>query len=111
MGRLKRKTIQDEEAKEPFCGFQGRVAVEAIHEELTLSELAKKYGVHANQISTWKRAALDNMSSAFERRGRAPDTPSAADIEKLHSKIGQLVVERDFCGCLAPVARDERQKW
>jgi len=58
--------------------------------------LAKKYGVHANQISTWKRAALDNMSSAFERRGRALDTPSAADIEKLHSKIGQLVVERDF---------------
>jgi len=58
--------------------------------------LAKKYGVHANQISTWKRAALDNMSSAFGRRGRAPDTPSAADIEKLHSKIGQLVVERDF---------------
>ena len=23
VGRLKRKTIQDEEAKEPFCGFQG----------------------------------------------------------------------------------------
>jgi transposase len=58
--------------------------------------LAKKYGVHAGQISTWKRTALDNMSAAFERRGSSPDTPSSADIEKLHSKIGQLVVERDF---------------
>lgn len=76
--------------------FKARVALEAIREELTLSELAKKYGVHANQISTWKRTAIDNMTSAFERWGRDPDTPSPADIEKLHSKIGQLVVERDF---------------
>ena len=76
--------------------FKARVALEAIREELTLSELAKKYGVHAGQISTCKRTALDNMSAAFERRGGSPDTPSSADIDKLHSKIGQLVVERDF---------------
>jgi transposase len=36
------------------------------------------------------------MASAFGRRERDPDTPSPADVEKLHSKIGQLVVERDF---------------
>ena len=82
--------------KNHSADFKARIALEAIREELNLSELAKKYGVHATQISTWKRAALDNMSTAFERRGRAPDTPSAVDIEKLHSKIGQLVMERDF---------------
>ena len=76
--------------------FKARVALEAIREELTLSELAKKYGVHAGQISTWKRTVLDNISAAFERRVSSPDTPSSADIEKLHSKIGQLVVKRDF---------------
>ena len=76
--------------------FKARVALEAIREELTLLELAKKYGVHTGQISTCKRTALDNMSAAFERRGSSPDTPSSADIDKLHSKIGQLVVERDF---------------
>jgi transposase len=65
----------------PEC--KARVALEAIREELTLSELAKKYGVHSGQISTWKRTALDNMSAAFERRGSSPDTPSSADIEKL----------------------------
>ena len=42
--------------------FKGRVALEAIREELTLSELAKKYGVHAGQISTWKRTALDKRT-------------------------------------------------
>ena len=76
--------------------FKARVALGAIREEMTLAELSKKYGVHANQISTWKRAAIENMSSAFMRRGAAPEQVSAAEVETLHSKIGQLVVERDF---------------
>ena len=76
--------------------FKARVAFEAIREEMTLAELSKKYGVHANQISTWKRAAIENMSSAFTRRGAAPEQVSAAEVETLHSTIGQLVVKRDF---------------
>ena len=77
--------------------FKARVALDAIREEMTLAELSKKYGVHSGQISTWKRAALDNMTSAFQRRGRDPEPEaSAAEVEKLHSKIGQLVVEWDF---------------
>jgi len=76
--------------------FKARVALEAIREEMTLAELSKKYGVHANLISTWKRAAIENMTTAFARRGPAPEQVSAAEVEKLHSKIGQLVVERDF---------------
>ena len=82
--------------KNHSADFKARVALEAMREELTLSELAKKYGVHTNQISTWKRAAIDNMATAFTRRGASPEQVSAADVEKLHSKIGQLVVERDF---------------
>ena len=98
--------------KNHSADFKARVAVEAICEEVTLSEWAKKYGIHATQISTWKRAALDNMSSAFERRGRLPDTPSAANIEKLHSKIGQLVVERDFLADASHQLLGTRgQKW
>ena len=76
--------------------FKARVALEAIREEMTLAELSKKYGVHANQIGTWKRAAIENMASAFTRRGPSLAQVSAAEVEKLHSKIGQLVVERDF---------------
>ena len=76
--------------------FKAKVALEAIREEMTLAELSKKYGVHANQISTWKRAAIENMAAAFAKRGAVPDQVSAADVDKLHSKIGQLVVERDF---------------
>jgi transposase len=76
--------------------FKAKVALEAIREEMTVAELSKKYGVHATQISTWKRAAIQNMSSAFSRRGADPAPANTIEIEKLHSKIGQLVVERDF---------------
>ncbi len=76
--------------------FKAKVAHEAIREEMTLAELAKKYGVHANQISTWKRTALDAMARAFTKRGEMPEMVDDEQIDKLHSKIGQLVVERDF---------------
>jgi len=104
--------------------FKARVALDAIREDLTLAELAKKHGVHSGQISTWKRAALDNMAFAFTKRGSDPGPEiSTAEVEKLHSKIGQLVVERDFLapsracshalpgsGCLASTSGDARQK-
>ena len=63
---------------------------------MTLAELSKKYGVHPTQIGTWKRAVIENMATAFKRGGAAPEQVSAADVDKLHSKIGQSVVERDF---------------
>jgi transposase len=76
--------------------FKARVALEAIREELTLAELAKKHGVHPTMISGWKRAAIENMASAFSGKRLEEETISGADVDKLHAKIGQLVVERDF---------------
>ena len=76
--------------------FKAKVALEAIREEMTMAELAKKYGVHPTQIGTWKRAAIDTMATAFSKRGSDPRRVDEAQIDKLHSKIGQLVVERDF---------------
>lgn len=76
--------------------FKAKVALEAIREELTTAELAKKYGIHPTMISGWKKTAISNMASAFG--GKAEEEPpiSQKDVEKLHAKIGQLVVERDF---------------
>ena len=76
--------------------FKAKVALEPIREEMTMAELSKKYGVHPTQIGTWKRAAVENMATAFTRRGAAPEQVNAAEVDKLHSKIGQLVMEWDF---------------
>lgn len=38
--------------------FKAEVDLEAEREEQAIAELAREYGVHANQIGTWKRQLL-----------------------------------------------------
>lgn len=47
-------------------------------------------------INTWKRQALEGMSGIFSGKAEAKAAEKDGEIEKLHAKIGQLVVERDF---------------
>ncbi|WP_417371751.1 transposase [Gelidibacter japonicus] len=48
--------------------FRAKVALEALREELTLPELARKYDVHPNPISTWKRKVIENMAHIFSSK-------------------------------------------
>jgi len=92
--------------------FKAKVALEAICEEMTMAELAKKYGVHPAQIGTWKRAAIDNMASAFSKRGGDLERTVEAQIDQLYSKIGQLVVERGFlANALVQLLGTPSKKW
>ena len=76
--------------------FKAKVALEAIRGELTVAELVAKHGVHQTLINTWKRQALEGMSGIFSGKAEAKAAEKEGEIEKLHAKIGQLVVERDF---------------
>ena len=75
--------------------FKAKVALEAIRGELTISQLGAKHGVHQTMINTWKKQAIENLSTVFAGKPEAGKTREE-DVEKLHAKIGQLVVERDF---------------
>lgn len=88
MGKTTRKRYSAE--------FKAKVALEAIKGELTLAELAAKHGIHHVMIANWKRQAIEGMAASFSGKAEAPPAATAADIEKLHAKIGQLIVERDF---------------
>jgi len=76
--------------------FKAKVALEALKGDLTLTQLASKHGVHQTIISTWRKQAVDGMASVFSGKAEAAEASREADVEKLHAKIGQLVVERDF---------------
>lgn len=76
--------------------FKAKVALEALKGDLTLAQLATKHGVHQGQISAWRKQAVDGMAGVFSGKAEASEASQRLDIEKLHAKIGQLVVERDF---------------
>ncbi|KKC31376.1 transposase [Devosia psychrophila] len=76
--------------------FKAKVALEAIRADLTLAELGAKHGIHHTMIAAWKRQAIEGMASTFTGASELSRATGEAEIDKLHSKIGQLMVERDF---------------
>lgn len=55
--RRKRRTHSPE--------FKAKVALAALQGDLAIAELVKKFDVHANQITDWKKQLLSNASDLF----------------------------------------------
>ena len=69
-----------------------KVALEAIKGEKTTAEITSKYGVHATQVTAWKKA-MEIMPEAFSGSRKQADVDQAKLIEELYSQIGQLTME------------------
>jgi transposase len=76
--------------------FKAKVALEALRGELTASQPAAKHGIHQTMVGEWKRQAMEGLASVFSGKAEAAEAAQSAEVEKLHAKIGQLLVERDF---------------
>jgi len=75
--------------------FKAKVALAAIQGDLTIAELVKKFDVHANQITDWKKQLLNSAPDVFGKGAKKAEE-SAETVEQLHAKIGQLTMENDF---------------
>jgi len=49
------------------AAFKAKVSLDTLREDSTVPDLAKRHGVHPNQIYDWKKQVLDNVASLFAR--------------------------------------------
>lgn len=80
--------------KKHTAEFKAKVALEAAKEIKTMNELASEYGVHASQISLWKKQLLENMTGVFSTQKKSEDHTKKFD--QLYRQIGEVTVERDW---------------
>ena len=78
------------------ASLKAKIALEALREQATVADLAQRYQVHPNQIYAWKKQLQDQAARAFESGTGGGASDRDREIEKLHAKIGELIVERDF---------------
>lgn len=77
--------------------FKAQVAIEAIKERESLTEPAKRFALHPNQILAWKRWFLERADQAFGGPSAAPGTEQLEqELDQLYRKIGELEMHREY---------------
>jgi transposase-like protein len=78
--------------------FKAKVAIEAIKEVKTISELAQIFQVHPNLIGLWKKEFLLNAGKVFETGKNETEEirKLKRDNDELVHQIGQLTVDNNW---------------
>ena len=75
--------------------FKAKVALAALKNEETISELAARFDIHPTLINKWKQALVEGATELVDK-GQKTQQDHAAQVDELYRQIGKLQVERDF---------------
>lgn len=75
---------------------KAQAALEAVREMQPLSQIARRYGIHAIQLGMWRKRLLSNAHQVFEEGGVVNGAEHDREIQELYEQIGRLKVENDF---------------
>ncbi len=66
------------------------MALDALRGDKTIQEIAAKHKVHPNQLSAWKRQAVDGLGEVFSNGVDRARRDHESEVRELHAKIGEL---------------------
>jgi transposase-like protein len=74
--------------------FKTQVALCALQNQMTISEIIEKYGVSKSIVYKWKEEFISKAANVFADQKEERDAEKT--IDNLHRKIGELEMELDF---------------
>lgn len=81
--------------------FKSRVALEAVRVLKAISEIAKQFKVHPNQVTLWKKQLLEGAEGVFEgsvSSGKKSDNePESGELYAPEAKGSGLFVASSNC--------------
>ena len=77
--------------------FKAKVALEAMRERKTVSQLGVQFDAHPTQIHQWKKELLQRAAELFQpKRGSKQAAAQQADEAELYEQIGRLKMELEW---------------
>jgi transposase-like protein len=77
------------------AAFKGKVALAAAKGDRTTAQLASEYGVHAGQVTAWKKQLMEQVTDLFAD-GRKRQSAEATNEHELYEQIGRLKMEVEW---------------
>ncbi|MCI0679986.1 IS3 family transposase [bacterium] len=89
---------------------KGRIALQAIKEMKSLSELASKHEAHPNVIGQWKKVVSENAHLLFGDKRKKDDAKrKEREIDELHWIIGKKDTEIEWLKKLSTLTCEEKR--
>lgn len=83
--------------KKSFTAAQkAAVALDALKGVQTMAEISSHHEVHATQISTWKKQAIQILTDGFSDKRKKETTDSAQKIASLYELVGKRDAELEW---------------
>jgi transposase-like protein len=78
--------------------LKSRVVLEMFRENLTISQISSKFGVHQSVLNKWRNTAIEGLPGLFtDPRKKSPaDIQKDNIIEDLYRQVGKLSLQLEW---------------